>query len=221
MFIIMYIVFFLLFYFLISFDCVASDLECLQGIWIEAHLDEEEQATKMCLIFTKHEMISIRLDNDEIGVVYTDPFYLVPSESIDLNKQTIDDVKKNENGEVYMPIDGIDDDNLLISESSVSLDLSCDDDELFIKSAIYHRGDLTYDQKLEVYNVLGYYPNFYIVKSDKTIVYDSSFVKTKYVLPQNHIIEVTGEFNNYFKVIFHTDLFDIKEGYIRKKDVDY
>lgn len=214
---------FVLSFFLVSFDCFAieSDSKCLEDVWIEIKMNENDQNDKLCLVFSDNIMIFIWLTNDEISMVYSEKLYFVPSDMEDLPNITIGDVRKFRKGTVYFGKKGADDDNMLISEYCFPALLDCSDDDMFINSAIYRRSNLSFDKKIEVYNRLGYFPQLYLIKSKKSIVYDSSFAKTAYALPQDSFVEVIGDFQDFFKVMYKDENGDVVEGYIHKKDVDY
>lgn len=201
----------------------AVDLQCLQGVWEEVDMTPDESmssANELYLIVKNRQMLYVWVEQGNVTHVQLEYMCFIPDEQQNKNVR-YKDIKNNESGDVYLAKHPLNDTAMINSECYQEM-MSCSEEDLYVSSAMYGRGNLNFALKESIfYNDpdFGYFVDCARIKVDKAYIYDSTMHKTNEFLTKKKECFVIESNGKYVKMECRGKSGKVIVGYLRKKDI--
>ena len=201
----------------------AGDLQCLQGVWEEFDMTPDKSMSsvnELYLIVKNRQMLSVWVKQGNVTHVQLEYMCFIPNEQQNKNVR-YKDIKNNESGDVYLAKHPLNDTAMINSECSPEM-ISCGEEDLFVSSAMYRRGNLNFALKESIfYNDpdFGFFVDGARIKVAKAYIYDSTMRKTNEFLTKKDECFVIESNDKYVKMECRGKSGKVIVGYLRKEDI--
>lgn len=201
----------------------AGDLQCLQGVWKEFDMTPDKSMSsvnELYLIVKNRQMLSVWVEQGNVTHVQLEYMCFIPDEQQNKNVR-YKDIKNNESGDVYLAKHPLNDTAMINSECSPEM-ISCGEEDLFVSSAMYRRGNLNFALKESIfYNDpdFGFFVDGARIKVAKAYIYDSTKRKTNEFLTKEDECFVIESNDKYVKMECRGKSGKVIVGYLRKEDI--